>query len=188
MKLLNNFFSKTSWWGYLLIMLLLIFVSYAIAHNKTVVIPLFDNEESTRQTQHFVVGGEAFVPGTNVNYVNTYGCGGAFVDSPGSHALVAQVNLPHGAELTKFEVFFNDTSDEDMTTRLHRHNLTNCGYSTLAKVDSSGTDGYYSKIDDVISETIIDNTLYSYHVYAYSTNWDGYNLRIKGAVITYTTP
>jgi hypothetical protein len=42
------------------------------AQNKTVVIPLFDNESAEPQTQYFVVGGEAFVPGSNVDYINTY--------------------------------------------------------------------------------------------------------------------
>ncbi len=129
----------------------------------------------------------ALLPGSNVDYINTYGNGGAYISASGSHALVAPVHLPHGAEVTEFEVFFYDTSVNDMVVYLARQYFSG-SYSWMAQVNSSGTDGYYSEIDDTILQPNIDNKQGSYHVYAYSTNWDGSNLRIKGAVITYTTP
>ena len=184
MKWPNKFFSRSSWQGFILIIVILIFVSYAVAHNKTVVIPLFDSELSTPQTQYFTVGSEAFVPWKNVDYVNAGGNGGAYVDAAGGQALVAPVHLPHGAEVTEFEVFFDDTSIEDMTVYLNSQYFSS-GYAILAAVNSSGTGGKYSEIDTTILSPIVDNKLKSYLVYAFSTNWNS-SLKIKGAVITYT--
>lgn len=159
-------------------------VSAFAQQNKVVVIPLRGSTSAAPETQYLVVGSESFQPGGNVNYFNTYGCGGAYVDAAGGHALVASVHLPHGAEVTNFEVFFNDVSDADMSVSLSRQHLTECGYSNLATVNSNGTSGYYSVADNTISDSIIDNTLNSYNIYAYSTSWSA-DLRIKGAVITY---
>ncbi len=155
-----------------------------LAADKVVVVPLGGNSSLAPQTQYFTVGSEAFLPGSNVDYFNTYGCGGAYINTAGAQALVASVHLPHGAEITDFKVFFNDTSTNDMSVRLMRQPLSDCSYTTLAQVDSSGTSGYYSVQDNSISSPEVDNMLNSYLVYAYSTNWSS-SLKIKGAVITY---
>jgi len=139
---------------------------------------------SSPHTHYFVVGGEGFVPGSNVDYWNTYGSGGAYINS-GSGALVAPVHLPHGAVVTAFEVFFNDTSGSEMSVRLQRLNLLSGSYGALAQVYSSGISGYGSNIDTSISYDTIDNTAHSYHVYAWSTSWDS-GLKIMGALVTYT--
>lgn len=140
---------------------------------------------TTAHTQYFIVGSEAFVPGSNVPYVNTYGNGGAYISSPGGNALVAPVHLPQGAVMTAFKVFFNDTSSGDMTVYLARQFMTGGGYEFMAQVSSTGITGYDSVTTTSITHPTIDNTTTSYHVYAYSTAWDS-NLRIKGALITYT--
>jgi hypothetical protein len=121
-----------------------------------------------------------------VDYVNTYGQGGAYVDAAGFHALVAPVHLPHQAVVTAFEVFFYDSSSNDLTVYLQGQSLGGSGYTTMATVASSGTAGYCSQVDTTIDYAMIDHTAYSYHVYAFSSAWDGDNLRIKGAVVTYT--
>lgn len=135
------------------------------------------------QTQYFVIGSEAFVPKSNVDYSN-YTCG-AYLDS-GNNSLVAPVHLPQGAEIQEFKVFFNDTSVQDMTVILERQILTGCSSVMLSFVISDGTHGYYYINDTTISSPIVDNSQYSYLVTANSSNWDS-NLRIKGVVITYTT-
>jgi hypothetical protein len=192
MKWLHRFYSKGPWLGIILVLLVLTFISETVAQNKIVVIPLFDSESSTPTptTQYFVVGSEAFVPGSNVDYFNTGGPGGAYISASGSHALVAPVHLPHGAEVTEFEVFFYDTSVNGMVVSLKRQYLSGSLSSDMAQVNTLGgrSDDYYSRIDDTIHQPNIDNTQSSIHVRAYSTNWDGTNLKIKGAVITYTTP
>jgi hypothetical protein len=135
------------------------------------------------RAQYFVVGGEGFVPGSNVDYFNTYGNGGAYIVS-GSGALVAPVHLPHGAVVTELRVFFYDNSSSDMTVSLDLQGMSG-GYSTMARVSSSGAPGYMSETDTTITSATIDNLAYSYLVYAYCSAWDGGNLKIKGAVIRY---
>jgi len=191
MKWLHRFYSKGPWLGIILVLLVLTFISETVAQNKIVVIPLFDSESSTPTptTQYFVVGSEDFVPGSNVDYFNTGGPGGADISASGSHALVAPVHLPHGAEVTEFEVFFYDTSVNGMVVYFKRQYLSGSLSSDMAQVNTLGSsDGYYSRIAETIFQPNIDNTLSSLHVRAYSTNWDGSSLKIKGAVITYTTP
>jgi hypothetical protein len=141
---------------------------------------------SSPRTHYFAVGGEDFVPWGNVDYWNSGGCGGAYVSASGAYALVAPLHLPHGASVTRFQVFFYDTSSSDIHVTLYGQYLTGCGFFPLADLTSSGTAGYYSLTDTTISSPTIDNTAYTYHVKAYSSAWDGSNLRIKGAVITYT--
>jgi hypothetical protein len=63
--------------------------------------------------------------------------------------------------------------------------MTGCGFQTLSSVDSTGISGYGSK-EGTLNHTV-DNTAYSYLIYAYSTEWDT-DLNIKGALITYTAP
>jgi hypothetical protein len=124
------------------------------------------------------------VPGSNVNYQNTYGMGGAYIAS-GSGALVAAVHLPHGATVTSFKVYFNDTSAADMDVWLARLSLAAGGYAILAELSSSGAGGYMNVTDNTIGSAVIDNTIFGYHVYAFSEGWSS-SLRIMGAVITYT--
>jgi len=140
---------------------------------------------SSPRTHYFVVGSEGFVPGSSyVDYYNTYGNGGAYIVS-GSGAMVAPVHLPQGAVVTEFEVFFYDNSSSDLTVYLHPQGFSG-GYGSMASISSSGTPGYSSAVDTTISSATIYNTSYSYSIYAYCSAWDGNNLMIKGAVITYT--
>jgi len=140
---------------------------------------------SSPRTHYFTVGGEAFVPGSDVAYFNSYGNGGAYISSGGG-ALVAPVHLPHGAEVTELKVFFNDNSVSDMTVNLQRLRMAIGGYNNLATVGSSGISGYGNRTDTTISSATIDNTLYGYTLYAFSGAWDGSNMKIMGAVVTYT--
>jgi hypothetical protein len=139
---------------------------------------------SPARTRYFSVGGEAFNPGSNVAYTNTYGMGGAYISS-GSGALVAPVHLPQGAVVTSFKVFFNDTSTSNMDVYLDCLSLTSGGYSSLANVSSTGISGYGNISDTTITNGTINNTTCGYTVYAYSTSWNS-SLKIMGALITYT--
>ncbi len=133
--------------------------------------------------QHYTIGSEGFVPGSNVDYVNSYGNGGAYIVS-GSGAMVAPVHLPNGAVVTEFKAYYYDNSASDLSITLERQFFT-AGYSAQASVTTSGTPGYSSATTTRITNPTIDNTSTSYLVYAYSTGWDP-NLRVKAAVITYT--
>ena len=97
---------------------------------------------------------------------------------------MAPVHLPHGAVVTAFEVFFDDSSTGNMTVDLHLQGLSG-GYASLASVSSSGVSGYGSRKDTSIHNQTISNTNYSYAVRAFSSAWSG-ALKVKGALITYT--
>ena len=138
---------------------------------------------STPHEQYFIVGSEGFAPGSNVDYTNTYGNGGAYISS-GSGALVAPVHLPQGARVTALKVYFNDTAAGDMSVWLARQFMTGGGYSIMADVSSAGVSGYGDRSTTSISGPLVDNLFTSYHIYAWSTTWSS-DLRIKGALVTY---
>lgn len=141
---------------------------------------------STPRTHYYSVGGEHFQPLSNIDFASGGGCGGAYLIS-GSGTLVAPVNLPDGATVTSFKVFFYDVSSSDMTVSLNAQNLGSCSYIELAKVQSDSDTGYYNKVDSSINpdNKIVDNQNYAYHIKAYSDSWSS-SLKIKGAVISYT--
>jgi hypothetical protein len=136
-------------------------------------------------TYYLSVGGSAFVPWKNLDYMNFGGPGGAFIYSGSGH-LTAPVNLPQGAEVTEFKVFFFDDSSSNLQFKLKRNYMVSGNYQNLAEIISSGMPEYDSKIDTSIDYKTIDNTRYSYCVSAYCDNWDDVNLQIMGALITYT--
>jgi hypothetical protein len=140
------------------------------------------------RTHYFMVGSEGFVPGSNVAYVNTYGNGGAYIAQAASGAMVAPIHLPHGATITAFQVFYYDNSSSDMTVYLARQYMTSGGYQFMSNVATSGASATYRNgSSTTIVSPVVDNTLHSYHVYAYSASWPASSdLRIKGALITYT--
>jgi hypothetical protein len=111
--------------------------------------------------------------------------GGAYIET-GSGVMAAPVHLPQGAVVTAFRVFFYDNSTSNLDVSLARIPLTSGGYYHLADVDSSGITEWGNKTDTTISYAAIDNSQYSYHIRVYCNLWAGYNLRIMGAVVTYT--
>ena len=137
------------------------------------------------RTHYYTVPSEAFLPYKNVDYVNSAGNGGAYVDAAGFQVMAAPIDLPHGATVTAFKVFFYDASASDLTVTLQRQWLTDGYYTSMASTTSSGTGGYDDDVDTSINEPVVDKLAYGYLVYAYSSNWSS-SLRIKGAVITYT--
>jgi hypothetical protein len=133
--------------------------------------------------QYFTVGSEAFVPGSNVDYYNTYGNGGAHIVS-GTGALVAPVHLPNGAVVTEFRVYYYDNSSADLNVWLQLQRFS-AGYGPMGEVVTAGTPGYGSGTDTTIENATIDNTSNSYLIYAYSDAWSS-NLMIKAAVVVYS--
>ena len=141
---------------------------------------------SSPRTHYYSVGGEHFQPLSNIDFVSGGGCGGAYLIS-GSGNLVAPVNLPEGATVTGFEVYFYDVSNNDMAVSLNVQNLKTCNYNELASIESDTNTGYYNKADSSINPSykIVDNQNYAYHIKAQSDAWSS-SLKIKGAVISYT--
>ena len=141
-------------------------------------------EYNTPREHNWSVSSEGFHPGRNVDYTNTYGMGGAYMHS-GTGAMVCDVHLPDGAKITAFEVFFyNGSSTQDLRVRLMLQFRTGA-YSDMANVDSIGISGYGSDVDTTINYGTVDNGKYSYLIYAWGDPWDGSNLRVMSAQITY---
>lgn len=139
---------------------------------------------NTPRTHYLSIPGEAFHPGSDVAYVNSYGNGGAYISS-GSGAMVAPVYLPDGATVTRLTVYFNDSSSSDITLNLNRLSFTNGGYTILASVTSSGSAGYQNGNDTTIGSSVINNVGGGYLAYAYSSSWNS-SLKLMGVLITYT--
>ncbi|MDD5369237.1 MAG: hypothetical protein PHQ40_09135 [Anaerolineaceae bacterium] len=134
------------------------------------------------------VSSEAFFPTSNVDYVNGGGQGGAWEPAGSTGVMAASVQLPDGAIVTKFRVYFYDNSAKNLDVSLDSQEMLGGGYATLASVISSGasTSLYYLE-DNTISTPVIDNENHGYLVWVYpSPSWDGILLRIKGASIYYT--
>ena len=140
--------------------------------------------DKVARTHYASVPGEAFSPWVDVAYSNSGGCGGANIESTGCFAMVAPVQLPDGATINQFTIYFYDVSANDMSVTLYRQYYTSCGYISLASVSSSGTAGYYNVAASLSAE--VDNRTGGYFVNAYSCNWASSSLLIKGAVIRYT--
>lgn len=142
-------------------------------------------EYSTPRTHYYSLGGEHFQPLTAVDYASGGGCGGAYLIS-GEGKLVAPVNLPDGATINSFKVYFYDKSTGDMDVYLKAQDLDACSYIEIAYVGSNANSGYYTSEATVESvNNVVDNQHYAYHVLAESDNW-GSSLKIKGVVIGYT--
>ncbi len=141
---------------------------------------------SSPRTHYYSVAPHDFVPwNSNHQYSNHGHPSGAYILS-GTGALVAPVHLPHGAVVTAFKVFFTDDSVSNISFKLSGFTLSITYYPELAALDSSGISGLGSKTETSIDNAIIDNTLRAYFISAYADPWDGQNMRIMGALITYT--
>jgi hypothetical protein len=134
-------------------------------------------------THYLSLGPSAFRPSENENYWSSEE--GVFTDHGGAPWLVAPVNLPHGAVVTEFTVFYYDDDVEFLEVRLQRMNLSTRTYQTLAMTQSPySATGWGSDTDSGISYATVDNTTYSYCI-----RDSGYSkpyLRIVQAVIAYT--
>jgi len=145
---------------------------------------------SSPRTHYYHVGGADFKAVISLTpHVSAHGYGGAYIVGPGYGTMVAPVHLPHGATLVELKVFFYDESTSDLDVKLRSKSLDSGQLSTvLAEVTSSGVSGYDSKSVTVSSSQykVVDNTSRSLLILAWCDDWDDINLRIMGAVITYT--
>jgi hypothetical protein len=134
------------------------------------------------------VGSEAFFPISNVDYVNGGGSGGAWKPVGAGGGMAASVQLPDGARVTKFRVYFYDNSSQDLDISLSYQGLMWGGYVNMARVTTSGAADAYSYLETTsISYPVIDNIDKGYLIWVYPLNtWDDFNLRVKGASISYT--
>jgi hypothetical protein len=96
------------------------------------------------------------------------------------------INLPHGTTVTKFAVIFHDLSDYGyISIALQRRHMGSGQVETLGMGGSSGS--FHSpdrqiQIDTTISNGLVKNNVYSYHIkiYTYETTD---SLAFNGAVV-----
>lgn len=136
------------------------------------------------------VSSEAFFPTSNVDYGNGGGQGGAWEPVDANVVMAAALQLPDGATVTKFRVYFYDNSTKDLDIALDYQMLMSGGYGTMASVTTSGASTAYTFLETTsISYPVINNIDRGYLIWVYPlTSWDGFNLRVKGASIYYTLP
>jgi hypothetical protein len=114
-----------------------------------------------------------------------------YFNPPNGTYMVAPINLPNGAIITGFTVYFVDNSTtEDLRVVLLYHPHLSNGTTELARVVSSGTPGASSSSAPSIgAPAVVNNQLANYAIEAnpHSDNpWPGFNLQIRSILITYT--
>jgi hypothetical protein len=139
---------------------------------------------SPRET-YYLVGGEEFASGGGTQVIiaenGTYGSA--------SDTLWAPVHLPQGAVVTRMKVFFYDIyPGGDVTATLVRTDMATGGITSVCAVDSLGLGGYgNAETAGGILPVTLDNRATSLRVrVAPSATWNGSDLRVLGALITYT--
>jgi hypothetical protein len=134
------------------------------------------------------VSSEAFFPTAAVPYFNSPAQGGAFLPADAGGAMAAAVQLPDGATVTKFRVYFYDNSPKDLDISLDYQALMVGSYGTMAEVTTSGAQDAYTYLETTsISQPVIDNVNKGYLIWVWPVStWDDSNLRVKGVSIYYT--
>ncbi|HBA72553.1 MAG TPA: hypothetical protein DCZ63_10360 [Geobacter sp.] len=134
------------------------------------------------------VSSEAFFPVSNVDYQNGGGQGGAWKPAGNTGVMTAALQLPDGATVTKFRVFFYDNSAQNLDISLDYQGLMSGFYGSLASVSTSGASAAYTYLETTsIFSPVIDNINRGYMIWVYPQSaWDGVNLRVKGVSIFYT--
>jgi len=140
------------------------------------------------KTRYCVLGPGNFVAGENIgtykviitpNYVNVYTLGSN---------VIAPVNLPQGASITAFKVWYyllNVSDPGDIYFDLCRAEHTSTSYTTMGSLQNgTAGSGYYNTQTTALTLTSIDNSQYMYSVYAENTR-GGSPVQIHGALITY---
>ena len=96
------------------------------------------------------------------------------------------MNSPDGATVTRVDVWYLDDSVQDMSLRLRRTPHATVGNQDLAAILPTGSvAGIRTDADTSINFATIDNSNYSYYFRVFSSNWTGFDMGIKGVLITY---
>jgi hypothetical protein len=87
------------------------------------------------------------------------------VGSLGNYWYIAPISLPDGATLTNVIAhWYQESPVVPGLFKLQRSKLGTGNYENLAAIDSSGISGYDAKSTTTISQTVVNNSLYSYWV------------------------
>ena len=141
---------------------------------------------------YYSVSGAQFISGSGSPFRSVHGAGDTFLTpstAGGSGYLVAPVNLPHNATITRVRFYYNDTVASSLSMALRRRMHASGNISLLATASSTGQNGSnLQSIDSSISGSQVDNNTYGYHLWIHSNSWSSnITLSIKSVVIEYTT-
>ena len=82
-----------------------------------------------------------------------------------THYYEAPVNLPHGATITRFVVWYMDNNTSNLWAALARASLDEATLNQIGYVASSGADAYVRYSQDLtITDPVVDNENYFYWV------------------------
>ncbi len=119
------------------------------------------------------------------DFQKVLGNGHAFIQS-GFGALSAPVYLPNGATVTRVQIWYLDSSSQNMTFRLRRSSHTSISNADLAALEPTGSvAGIRTATDTTINLNPINNLTNSYYFRVFSNNWTGSNMGIRAVLITY---
>jgi len=124
-------------------------------------------------------------------YIN-YDAAGATYPSTNDYStpLIAAVDLPHGAQVTKVTYYGNDaSSSRNIAMSLRRSTFLNGGYYTLSSHSSNTSSGTYSYTDESINFATINNNSYRYFISISPVNGNWYSdgsLAVNAIKIEYT--
>lgn len=143
----------------------------------------------TPKTRYLSISGNTFFAGSGDPFAVSTGVGGAYITAPNQSGwLVAPVNLPDGAIITRLRAYVTDTAAGDISVRLRRTTHGASSGSTIAIVETQGTPGGVIQLtDDSVSLPNVNNATNAYYLRVYSLNWPGNNtLRVDSVIIEYT--
>lgn len=131
----------------------------------------------------------AFIPISSTGEWS-FGSGG-YLYNPGSllSYYEAAVNLPSGASITKFVLYYYDDSTSDLWAVLAKYDVDTNQTSVLANVDSTGASADNRTIEySLVPPPVVDNQSNAYWLEVSLPGNEGSNLEIRGIRIDYSYP
>lgn len=117
-----------------------------------------------------------------------FGQGGCSITSPAFARLTAPLQLPEGARIIGFNVYYKDNdASAEMTIRLISELLTTGSFSTVSTFDTGVAFASNSWVGGSVSTTHVLLPERGYFIDVFSNGWGG-DMRVKGVSITYVLP
>lgn len=144
-----------------------------------------------KKKQVISIPAAVFYPNNEVcSFINSIGPGGVEITNTNGATttcvLNAPVQLPHGAHIDAFTVYYIDNSETKLSINLGKEKFEESFALVSDIIETTGNSS------DIIEETValdhvVDNNNGGYFVRVYCSNWDTYGVKkIKGAKISYT--
>lgn len=103
----------------------------------------------------------------------------------GSYRFAAPASLPNGATVTKFILYFWDSSTDDLSASLYRVPLDGNAVEKMAETLSAGSPGYGNSATTTINSPVIDQQAYVYYVEVPLPYAPNAEIRLRGIRIDY---